>query len=130
MLKEQLELLSALNAHGVEYMVVGGHAVNAHGVPRTTKDLGILIRAEHPNSERVLRALAAFGAPLGSVTEADFRGSAGQVFQLGVEPGRIDLLQSIDGVEFSQAWQHRVEASVDGELTVPFLGRDDLIRNK
>ncbi len=130
MLKDHKELLSVLNAHKVDYLVVGGHAVNAHGVPRSTKDLDVLIRPEHPNSERVFAALAEFGVPLGPATEADFREGAGQVFQIGVEPSRIDILQSIDGVAFEDAWRHRVEAAVDGELSAPFLGRDELIRNK
>ncbi len=130
MLKDQIELLSALNAHGVEYLIVGGHAVNAHGVPRSTKDLDILFRASYPNSERLFRALAQFGTPLGMLTEESFRGRPEQVFQIGVEPSRIDLLQSIDGVDFDQAWSHRVEARVHATLPVSFLGRDDLIRNK
>ena len=67
MLKHQKDLLSELNAAGVEFVVIGGHAVNAYGVPRMTKDLDVLIRADRKNSEAVYRALASFGAPLASV---------------------------------------------------------------
>lgn len=58
------DLLSAFNAHGVEYLVVGGHAVAAHGHVRATKDLEVWVRPDLANGDRVLRALTAFGAPL------------------------------------------------------------------
>lgn len=58
MLKDQRELLELFNAHGVEYMVIGGHAVGAHAQPRLTKDLDLLVRNSQENSIRVFRALA------------------------------------------------------------------------
>ena len=130
MLKDQKELLSEFNAHGVEYLIVGGHAVNAHGVPRTTKDLDVLVRADAANSEKVYAALASFGAPLQGFTPADFRDYPEQIFQIGVEPSRIDILQSIPGVTFDEAWTNRVRGRIDEDITAPFIGRDDLILNK
>ena len=89
MLRDQKDLLCAFNAEDVEYPVVGGHAVNAHGVPRLTKDLDVLIRSSELNSERVFRALVRFGAPVQELTPADFRKSPGDIFQIGVEPNRM-----------------------------------------
>ena len=98
MLKDQRDLLDAFNAHGVEYLVIGGHAVGAYSEPRLTKDLDILIRNTPENGDRVYRALAAFGAPVMDYGPSDFHGHEGQVIQFGVPPNRIDILQSITGV--------------------------------
>lgn len=130
MLKDQKDLLSALNEHGVDYLVVGGQAVIAHGVPRLTKDVDILIRTSLENSEAVFRALASFGAPLQDYTPADFRNHPEAIFQFGVEPNRIDVLQSIGSLDFEQAWQRRTLLPVDDSLIVPFLSPEDLISNK
>ena len=102
MLKDQKDLLSAFNAAGVEYVVIGGHAVNAYGVPRMTKGLDVLIRTSAENSERVYRALVSFGAPLADTTAEDFQDGE-TIFQLGVEPSRVDIIQSIPAVSFDRA---------------------------
>ena len=130
MLEDQRDLLSAFNAEGVEYMVVGGHAVNAYGVPRLTKDLDVFIHANRSNSERVFRALARFGAPLEGISSADFCGNPDEIFQIGVEPNRVDLLQSISGVDFESAWERRVLLEVEEGLHVSFLSLEDLLANK
>ena len=129
MLKDQKDLLSAFNAAGVEYVVIGGHAVNAYGVPRMTKDLDVLIRSEPENSKRVYRALAAFGAPLAGTTPEDFADGE-TIFQIGVEPGRVDIIQTIPAVSFDQAWSHRVIGVVESNIPVSFISREDLIANK
>jgi hypothetical protein len=130
MLRDQRDLLCAFNAEGVEYLVVGGHAVNVHGVPRLTKDLDVFIRGTEANSERVFRALTMFGAPLSGFSAADFRGHEEDVFQIGVEPNRIDILQRITGVDFDAAWQRRVMFELEEGLTAPFLSLDDVLTNK
>ncbi len=130
MLKDQKDLLSALNDHGVEYVVVGGQAVNAHGVPRLTKDLDIFIRSSELNSEAVFRALAQFGAPIQEYAPADFRDHPKSIFQFGIQPNRIDLLQSIGSLDFEQAWQRRVVKPVDDHVSAPFISAEDLIQNK
>src|SRR6185437_7354883 len=116
MLRDQRDLLCAFNAEDVEYLVVGGQAVNAYGVPRLTKDLDVFIRSNGPNSDRVFRALARFGAPIQGLTAADFRDHPNDVFQIGVEPNRIDLLQAISGVDFSSAWERRSMLEVEDGL--------------
>ena len=124
------ELLLALNAHEVEYLVVGGYAVGAHSEPRATKDLDIFIRADEKNSVSLFRALVAFGAPLLGLTPNDFKGDSSSFFQIGVPPNRIDILQSIDGVSFDEAWKDRIEGIVDGNVPAHFISREHLIQNK
>ncbi|HET6281470.1 MAG TPA: hypothetical protein VFH73_10895 [Polyangia bacterium] len=104
------DLLSTFNAHDVEYIVVGAHALPAHGHVRATKDLDVWVRASAENAPRVLRALRSFGAPLHDLSEDDLA-NPGLIFQIGVPPLRIDVITSIDGVEFSAAWHDRVAAS-------------------
>jgi hypothetical protein len=125
------DLMATLGRHGVHFLVVGAHAVAVHGVPRGTQDLDIWVRRDAGNAERVWRALAEFGAPLPSigVTRADFE-DPDCVVQLGIPPARIDLMTSISGVSsFDAAFADRVNATVEG-VTVPVLGRSDLIANK
>lgn len=122
------ELIAEFNAHGVEYLVVGAHALAAHGHVRATKDLDVWIRPSWENAQRAIAALAAFGAPLHDLTTSDLA-TPGVVFQIGVAPIRIDILTAIDGVLFDGAWAHRV-ASQFGGLDVFVLSRNDLVRNK
>jgi hypothetical protein len=130
MLKDQKELLSAFNAHNVEYVIVGGHAAIAYGVARLTKDLDVLVRADKANSSAVYLALAAFGAPIKSLGPADFCDNPNAVVQFGVPPNRIDILQGIEGLSFEQAWQNHVDLQIDETMVVHYLSLDDLIRNK
>ena len=128
MTKDFKDLLRALNAHGAKYLIVGGHALAVHHIPRMTKDLDLFIRSDAENAKAVFRALAQFGAPLQGMTEADF--VDGTIFQIGQEPDRIDVLQRIDGVSFDEAWANRIEGKIDGEVPASVISRDDLIRNK
>jgi hypothetical protein len=122
------ELLSTLNAHRVDYLVVGAHALAAHGYVRATGDLDVWVRPEAANARRVLDALRAFGAPLHDLGEEDLT-RAGTVFQIGVAPIRIDVLTSIDGVAFDEAWTDRLTARFV-DLPVPVLSAKHLIKNK
>ena len=122
------DLLAAFNGQGVEYLVVGAHALAAHGHVRATKDLDVWVRPDAENAARVLRALAAFGAPLHDLTEQDLSGP-GVTFQIGVEPVQIDVLTAIDGIEFNEAWAERTNVTFAG-LPVPVLSRAHLIKSK
>jgi hypothetical protein len=122
------DLLAAFNARGVEYLVVGAHALAAHGLVRATKDLDVWVRPEPENARRVLVALAAFGAPLQDLTQDDFS-HAGLIFQIGVEPIRIDVITAIDGVTFEEAWRDRVEVGF-ADQRVSVLSQRHLIQNK
>lgn len=127
---DYVDMLRALINARVEFLIVGAHAMAAHGVPRATLDLDIYVRASKDNAIRVITALRAFGAPLSAhdVSEADFE-RPGTVYQLGLPPNRIDLLTRISGVEFDEAWESRVVARI-GDLEVPVIGRAPLVRNK
>ena len=129
MAQDLKELLSALNAHGVKYLVVGGYAFGVYAEPRATKDLDIFIKADTENSEAVFRALAEYGAPLAGYAPSDFNDGSSW-FQMGQPPSRIDILQHIDSVDFDDAWKNRVETIIDDEVPVQVISREDLIRNK
>lgn len=122
------EMLAALSAERVEFLIVGAYAMAAHGLPRATGDIDIWVRPSAGNAKRVLRALDRFGAPRFDLTLADLS-TAGTVFQLGVPPRRIDILTSIDGVTFDTAWKNRAVGVVEN-VKIPVLDRSALLRNK
>ena len=97
--RDFVEMLSALSDAGAEYLLVGAHALAAHGRPRATGDLDLWVRATPQNARRVWSALLEFGAPLDGITVEDLS-TPDVVFQIGLPPSRIDLLTSISGVEF------------------------------
>lgn len=124
------DILSALIAQGARFLVVGAHALAAHGYPRATVDLDLWIDSSPENARRVWRALAVFGAPLEDldVHESDLT-RINVVAQFGLPPNRIDILTGVSGLTFAEAWPNRVEATLEG-VPVPVLGLDDLIANK
>jgi hypothetical protein len=122
------EFIELLNSHQVEYLIVGGHAVGFHGHPRFTGDIDFLLAATESNAQRVLATLRAFGFGDLALTPSDFT-SEGQVVQLGRPPNRIDLLTSISGVSFEEAWSDRTPSSIDS-LPVQFIGLNALLKNK
>jgi len=120
--------IESLNSNAVEYMVVGAVALAHHGLPRYTGDLDVLVRNSRENAERLEAALEGFGLGGLGLKADDFVGSY-QVVQLGVPPNRIDILTSITGVSFDEAWAGRVAAELGG-VRVNFIGRRALIQNK
>jgi hypothetical protein len=125
-----VDFLIGLRAAGVEFLIVGAHALAAHGVVRSTGDLDVLVRPTDENSIRVFAALRSFGAPLAAhgITAADFA-RAGTVYQLGLPPRRIDILTLISGVTFEQALADSMSVAVGGvEFRVP--NRAALLVNK
>lgn len=122
------DMLSCLESAGVEFIIVGAYALAAHGYPRATGDIDIWVRNSEANASRVVRALAEFGAPASELSDTDFL-LEDMVFQIGVEPCRIDLLTSIDGVIFDEAWADKASINLDG-LRVHVLSRADLLKNK
>ncbi len=123
-----VDLIRIFNAHHVDYLIVGAHALAAHGHVRATKDLDVWLRPTLENATRVFAALAEFGAPLDDVVPGDFA-TPGTIFQIGVEPVRIDLITRIDGLEFDDAWGDRI-ATHFGGWDVAVLSRRALIQNK
>ena len=126
--RDFVEMLSVLSEGGVEFLIVGAHALAAHGVPRATGDLDIWIRPTVDNARRVLKALVVFGAPVESLDLSDLTASD-TVFQIGIEPARIDILTGITAIDFERAWLNRIELDIEGQR-LPILGRRELIENK
>lgn len=122
------DLFHELNVAEATFLVVGAHAVMYFTEPRYTKDLDIWVRADSDNASKVFRALGAFGAPLHELTTDDLACS-GTIFQIGVAPNRIDVITSIDGVRFEDAWPRRVRSSYGG-IPISLLSAEDLITNK
>jgi len=122
------ELLSVMERHGVRYLVVGGYAMMKYSEPRYTKDLDLWIATDPSNARAVYDALKEFGAPLANLTPADFE-APGHYYKMGNPPYRLDVLMSVSGLEFEDAWPRREEVRLGG-VTVPFLSLADLIANK
>ena len=122
------DILSIFNEERVEYLVIGAYALAAHGLPRATGDIDLWIKRDERNAGRVWRSIVKFGAPLSDLKESDFS-SPGMVYQIGVAPNRIDILTSIDGVEFNDAWRQRVEINIE-DVLVFVISKAHLIANK
>lgn len=123
-----LDMLSALNAAGAEYLMVGAYAMAAHGYPRATADVDFWVRPTPENATRVMHALRAFRAPMLGLTETDLA-SDDLIFQIGLPPRRIDIITGIDGVEFDEAWQDKVVAQF-GSVPCYVISREHLLQNK
>lgn len=106
------ELLSAFSEHHVKYLIVGGYALAVHAQPRATKDLDIFIRPDGENAKAVFTALTKFGAPLEGVQPEDLV-ARGSFFRMGTAPQMVEIFSEISGVEFEDAWDRRVEETVD-----------------
>lgn len=125
---DYVEMLNALSDEEVEFLLVGAFALAQYGLSRSTGDMDIWVHATPLNAERVWKALLRFRAPLAKMHREDFE-SPGMVYQIGVAPRRIDILTSIDGVSFSEAWHERTNWRLDGR-EYPVIGRTALIKNK
>jgi hypothetical protein len=123
-----VEMLAALSDAGAEYLVIGATALAAYGYARGTKDIDIWVRPTPENAERVWRALIDFGAPLQDISVGDLS-TPGIIYQIGVDPGRIDLLTGPAGVIFDESWPRRVMFELNGR-DFPFISRADLIASK
>jgi hypothetical protein len=125
-----LDLLRSLVDSGVEFVVVGAYALSFHGAPRASGDIDVFVKPSPDNAARVWRALLAFGAPLSAtgVVQTDFE-KPDLVYQIGLPPRRVDVLTSISGVSFEEAWTSREPAMIEGR-TIHFIGRAMFVRNK
>ncbi|UCH00050.1 MAG: hypothetical protein JSU78_06385 [Deltaproteobacteria bacterium] len=122
------DLLALFNAHKVEYMIVGGYELGFHGAPRLTGDLDILVKPDPENARRTLEALDEFGFESIGLTKRDFQ-SPDKVVQLGVPPVRIDIMTSLTGVSWEEAFLGR-KAGKYGDIQVHYIGRDQFVANK
>jgi len=126
--KDLREFVALLDANRVDYVVVGAFAVAYHGYPRYTGDLDILIRPSLENGARVVAVLTQFG--FGSIgIEAKDLAIENNIVQLGFPPNRIDLITSISGVTFVEAWETSVQDDLAG-VPARIIGKAALLRNK
>jgi hypothetical protein len=126
--KDFEDLLRLFNAHRVEYLIVGSYALAFHGAPRYTGDMDLFVKAEIDNARRIIAALEAFGFGSVGLKPEDFI-QPNNVIQLGYPPVRIDLITSISGVSWDDAFPHR-EIGRYGAVAVSFIGRNQYISNK
>jgi hypothetical protein len=122
------ELLELFNAHKVEYIIVGGHALAFHGAPRYTGDIDLFVKPDTENARRILAALGDFGFGSLDLSQEDLA-TEGNIIQLGVPPVRVDIIMSLSGVTWEQADSGKV-AGRYGQTPVNFLGRNEFIANK
>ncbi len=122
------DLLQCLNEAGARYLIVGAYAVIYHTEPRYTKDLDIWVEPTSENAAKVWNALVRFGAPLSDLTPEDLS-NPDVVFQIGIEPNRVDILMDIHGLTFARAWERRVTGTY-GDQQILILGYEDTLDSK
>jgi predicted nucleotidyltransferase len=122
------DFIKLLHKYEVDYLVVGGYALAFHGKPRHTGDLDVWINNSEANAEKLVLAIADFGLSSLGLTKSDFM-QEGYVTQIGYPPLRIDLLNSIDGVKFEDAFPNRLSVDVNG-FNVNYIGLKEFIKNK
>jgi len=128
LVKDFEAFIELLNKNEVKYLVVGGYAFAVHVFPRFTNDIDFFILTSKANVEKVIRALADFGFSDSEIT-VELLMQEGKVIQLGTAPFRIDILTSIDGVNFSEAWERKAVGKY-GEQIIYFISKQDLVKNK
>jgi hypothetical protein len=122
------DILRALSAEKVRFILVDAYALAAHGYPRATMDIDIWVMPSPHDANAVLRALRRFGAPLDNLTKEDLQ-KDGTIFQIGVAPRRIDIITAASGLNFEEVFQNSISINIEGvEVHIPSI--DDLIRNK
>ena len=122
------DMLQILLGNEVRFLVVGAYAMSAYGYPRATGDFDIWVDTSPENSSKIYASLTEFGAPLTDISEQTFT-EDGIIFQIGIAPRRIDIITHIDGVRFQDAYEAKKVIEVEG-LRIPFLSKEDLIKNK
>lgn len=122
------DFLSVLAGERVEAMVIGGYAVSFHSKPRFTKDIDIFVNSTPENRSRLARALERFGAPT-QIVEAAVAAADDEILWFGAPPTRIDLLFTVSGLTFADAYARRQDAEWDG-VPVSVIGKADLITAK
>ncbi|MEM1354252.1 MAG: hypothetical protein AAGC44_02915 [Planctomycetota bacterium] len=120
--------LKSFNEANVEYMIVGGYAVCMHGYVRNTGDIDIWVRSDRPNAERIVNALINFGFAEEDIDETIFIGPR-QIVRMGTEPEKIEIITTIEGVEWMDCQKRSIIFECDG-LKLPVIGLSDLRKNK
>jgi len=128
LVKDFEEFIELLNKNEVKCLVVGGYAFAIHAYPRFTNDIDFFILPTKSNADKIISVLKEFGFDISSISADDLL-KKDKVVQLGEPPYRIDLLTSIDGVDFGDAWERKIQGKY-GDQVIYFISKEDLIRNK
>ena len=126
--KDFKEFLALLNAHEVDFMIVGGYALAFHGAPRYTGDIDVFVKPDRKNAQRIIKVLKEFGFSSLELSIDDFQ-NEDNVVQLGLPPVRIDIITSISGVSWEQADAAK-EHGLYGNVPVNYIGKMQYIANK
>ena len=126
--KDFKEFLALLNAHEVDFMIVGGYALAYHGAPRYTGDIDVFIKSDNKNAQRIIKVLEKFGFSSLELSIDDFQ-KKDRVVQLGLPPVRIDIITSISGVSWEQADASK-EPGMYGDVPVFYIGKNQYVANK
>ena len=122
------EFLKLLNEHDVAYLLIGGYAVGYYGYPRATADMDIWVALSPANASKLVDVFFRFGMQDPQL-DSDLFLERGKIIRMGVPPMRIEVLTEIDGVEFGQCYDSRVEAEIDG-IQINLIARNHLLENK
>jgi len=122
------DILLLLSEKNVKFLLVGAYAMAVHGYPRSTMDIDLWVKPDPENALLALQALDDFGAAAGDLSVDDLQ-KEGLIFQIGVAPCRIDILTSIDGLQFEDAFSRSPMIDIEG-IAVHVLSIPDLIINK
>jgi hypothetical protein len=122
------DLFVLFNEQKVEYLIVGAYALAFHGAPRYTGSIDLLVNPDASNAQRIITALDKFGFGSAGLEASDFE-SPNKVIQLGVPPVRVDMITSITGISWEEAFSGRVEGKY-GDVLVHYIGREAFILNK
>jgi len=122
------EFLLLLNSRGIEYLVIGGYAVGYHGYPRATGDMDVWVAIHEKNAAKLVDALREFGFDLPELEKSLFL-TSGKIIRMGVPPIRLEILTSIDGLEFETCYRNRIVTDI-GDIKVNFISKGDLLINK
>ncbi len=132
--RDILDLFALLNRYQVKYVIVGGEAVIYYGFPRLTGDVDLYYENSIENTHRLWDVLKDFwGGNIPVIRSEDELLIEGMVFQFGIPPNRIDLVNKIEGVGFQEVWEGKIDEKIqidDREVPVYYIGLNELIQNK
>jgi hypothetical protein len=126
--KDFKEFIESLNKNSVRYLIIGNFALSYYSEPRYTKDIDILVDSTASNADRLMTAIREFGFSDIELGSRDFL-EPDQVIQLGIAPLRIDLLTSLKGIPFADAWDRRTTGQY-GDIPAFYISKQDLIDHK
>jgi hypothetical protein len=129
------DFIFLLNRNNVKYVIVGGEAVIYYGHSRLTGDIDIYYASDTKNIFNLWRVLLEFwNSDIPGIDSPELLSKKGMVFQFGVPPNRIDLINDIDGVDFAEVWENIVVEEIiidEGQsIFINLIGIKELIKNK